>query len=91
MVLLGNGGIMAWYAELKRRHWYCIVDFDAIRLYKKWLWCQLPNETKEAILSKKAELAERRHAEAKQSLQRLLCLHTLLTSTCDSTYERRTL
>lgn len=28
---------MAWFAELKRRHWYCINQWDAISWYRKYL------------------------------------------------------
>ena len=36
--LVRRVGIMAWYAELKRRRWYCIIGIDMIRLYKKKLY-----------------------------------------------------
>ena len=29
---------MAWYAELKRRKWYCINSVDMIQLYKQKLY-----------------------------------------------------
>ena len=31
-----KGKKMAWYAELKRRQWYCINAFNAISLYIKY-------------------------------------------------------
>ena len=33
-----GGVVMAWYAELKRRKWYCINGIDMMRIYKQKLY-----------------------------------------------------
>ena len=49
---------MAWFAELKRRHWYCINQWDAISWYRKYLY-----DTWYASLTdeQKAKLEEQKH------------------------------
>lgn len=44
---------MSWYAECKRRHWYCILEWDAISWYSNYLYNQwyasLTKEQKEKL------------------------------------------
>lgn len=77
---------MAWYAELKRRRWYRVVGFDAIRLYRKWLWCCLPNENKERILERRRLQDEKDAEEAEIAVRRLLALTDYLHRRCGGPY-----
>lgn len=54
---------MAWYAELKRRKWYCINGMDAVATYKKqrydeW-YASLTDEEKELLARREQEERER--------------------------------
>ena len=55
---------MAWYAELKRRHWYCVNQWDAISWYRKHLY-----DTWYASLTdeQKAKLEEQKRLEKEKS------------------------
>lgn len=68
-----KGKKMAWYAELKRRQWYCINAFNAISLYIKYLnetwWNSLTEEQKQHY----HELKERRSEIEKCSI----CIYLL--------------
>mgnify|MGYP007033303499 CR=1 FL=1 len=71
--------IMAWYAELKRRHWYCINRWDAISWYRKHLY-----DTWYASLTEeqKATIEEQKHrADAKQKRELETVLMQLATRT----------
>lgn len=54
---------MAWYAELKRRRWYCIIEMDAIHEFKKKLyddwWQSLTPEEHERVLDQKSANVKR--------------------------------
>lgn len=63
---------MAWYAELKRRKWYCIKGIDMIRIYKKKLYddwySSLTDEQKQQLEEyQKAKAVKRKH-EAEMAL-----------------------
>lgn len=66
---------MAWYAELKRRHWYCINEWDAISWYSKYIyetWYKsLTPEQKTKLAENEQRKQEKRDADAKKSLARL--------------------
>lgn len=66
---------MAWYAELRRRHWYCINGMNMITLYKQKLfedWYQsLSEEEKEAYKEYKHKESERVDRELNTSLMKL--------------------
>lgn len=66
---------MAWYAELKRRKWYCINQFDAIRWYRQYLYDEwynsLTEEQKQHLEENGSKREEQRHREAQEAIQRL--------------------
>lgn len=63
---------MAWFAELKRRRWYCICGFSAISWYSKKLYDEwfgsLTEEEKRILEENKRAREEKRHREAMESL-----------------------
>lgn len=66
---------MAWYAELKRRKWYCINQWDAISWYKKYLYDEwynsLTDEQKERLEEHRRREKERKERELETSLMHL--------------------
>lgn len=68
---------MTWYAELKRRRWHCINQFDAICWYRQYLINSLTDEQKQHLEENKRKQKEQRHKEAHEAIQRL----TFMTAT----------
>ena len=68
---------MTWYAELKRRRWHCINQFDAICWYRQYLINNLTDEQKQRLEENKRKRKEQRHKEAHEAIQRL----TFMTAT----------
>lgn len=66
---------MAWYAELKRRKWYCINGFQAINWYRRYLYDEwynsLTDEQKQRLEENRRKREERRKQEAQAAIQRL--------------------
>lgn len=66
---------MAWYAELKRRHWYCINQWDAISWYRKHLYdtwyTSLTDEQKAKLEEQKRLEKEKSDYELRTTLMRL--------------------
>ena len=58
---------MAWFAELKRRHWYCINQWDAISWYREYLYdtwhASLTDEQKAKLEEQKRIDEEKRKLE----------------------------
>ena len=73
---------MAWYAELKRRKWYCINAFHAIRWYSKYLYNNwynsLTDEEKHQLEVRKQKRREREEKELQDSFMRL----AMITGAC---------
>ena len=69
---------MAWYAELKRRKWYCINQFDAVHWYNKHLYDEwynsLTDEQKERLKEYRRKKKEKAERETQEAIQRLLCM-----------------
>lgn len=69
---------MAWYAELKRRKWYCINGIDMIQLYRKKLYDDwynsLTDEQKQWLEEYRKAKAEKNRREAREAMQRLLMM-----------------
>ena len=66
---------MAWNAERKRRHWYCIYGWNAILwydefLYNQW-WNSLTDEEQEKVKEYKRKKREREEYEFQQMLSRI--------------------
>ena len=79
---------MAWYAELKRRRWYCINQFNAIRWYRKYLYEQwyngLTDEEKQRLEEYKREKALKDKKELDTAIQRL----AIMSATVAGLYNR---
>lgn len=69
---------MAWYAELKRRKWYCINGVDMIHAYKRKLYDDwynsLTDEQKQRLEEYRKAKAEKDRREAREAMQRLLMM-----------------
>lgn len=82
---------MAWNAERKRRHWYCINGWNAILWYDEFLydqwWNSLTDEEQEKVKEYKRKERERKEYEFQQMLSRLdLIFNTFADSAYDSAY-----
>lgn len=77
-----GGVVMAWYAELKRRKWYCINGIDMIRFYKQKLYDDwynsLTEEQKQRLEEYKKAKAEKRKHDAEMALARLGWLYSFM-------------
>lgn len=82
---------MAWNAEKKRRHWYCINGWNAILwydefLYNQW-WNSLTDDEQQKVKEYKRKERERKEYEFQQMLSRLdLIFNTFADSAYDSAY-----
>lgn len=75
---------MAWYAELKRRKWYCIVGINMRMLYKKkryddW-YNSLTEEQKQRLEEYRKKEAEKADKEFKEAIGRLCALSSYVRS-----------
>lgn len=66
---------MAFYAEMKRRRWYCVVGVNMItwysnKLYEDW-YNSLTDEQKQRIEEARRRRAEKNKRELEASIQRL--------------------
>ena len=66
---------MAWYAELKRRKWYCINGIDMIQLYKEKLYDDwynsLTDKQKQRLEEYRKVKVEKRKCDAEMALASL--------------------
>lgn len=73
---------MAWYAELKRRRWYCIVEMDAIHAFKKKLyddwWQSLTPEERERVLIQREKERQKNRDEAREAIKHMLIMEAAL-------------
>lgn len=73
---------MAWYAELKRRKWYCINGINMIQIYRKKLYDNwynsLTDEQKQRLEEYEKEEAEKRKRDAEMALARLGWLYSFM-------------
>lgn len=78
---------MAWYAELKRRKWYCINGIDMIHEYKKKLYDDwynsLTDEQKQRLEEYRKAKTEKRKHEAKIALARLEIMNMIIARFID--------
>lgn len=83
---------MAFYAELKRRKWYCVNQFNAIRWYRKYLYDEwynsLTEEQKQILEENKRRREEKRHKEAQAALQRLAYMTATLAGLNSRRYDK---
>lgn len=73
---------MAWYAELKRRKWYCINGIDMIQIYKQKLYDDwynsMTDEQKQRLEEYKKEKAEKDRMESRRAIQSLLMINDVI-------------
>lgn len=67
---------MAWYAELKRRQWYCINGINAITNYRKaryeaW-YSSLSEEQKQHLEERKRLREKQAEEELQKSIERIV-------------------
>ena len=84
---------MAFYAEMKRRHWYCVNGWNAILWYSDYLydewWNSLTDEQREKILERRRKRKEQRAKEAEAALARLLAMTSLVGNMGGNNYIER--
>lgn len=78
---------MAWNAERKRRHWYCINGWNAILWYDEFLydqwWNSLTDDEQQKVKEYKRKKRERKEYEFQQMLS---CLDLIFNTFADSAY-----
>lgn len=77
---------MAWFAELKRRKWYCINGIDMIQvcrknLYDDW-YNSLTDEQKQRLEEYRKAKAEKNRREAREAMQRLMMMTGMIAGLC---------
>lgn len=74
---------MAFYAELKRRKWYCVCTFNWINEYKKELYnkwySSLTEEQKIALEEQKKRREEERRRELNTSLAKIALMTGMIS------------
>lgn len=71
---------MSWYAELKRRHWYCINQWDTISWYRKYLYDIWYASLTEEQKAKLKEQKRRADAKRKRELETVFMQFATMTS-----------
>ncbi len=75
---------MAWYAELKRRKWYCINQVDMIHWYKKYLYDtwynSLTEEQKLQLEEQRRRQKEKDERETHAAIMRLMTMTGIIAS-----------
>lgn len=79
---------MAFYAEMKRRNWYCICGIDMITEYRRFLyneWYNSLTEDQKAILE---ENRKRREEQRQRELNTALAKLTMMSGMVAGLYAR---
>lgn len=75
---------MAWYAELRRRRWYCINGVDMVLWYKRYLydiwWSSLSEAEKYAVTERRKQDERRKERRLKEFIA--------MTSAINSIYSK---
>ena len=83
---------MAFYAELKRRKWYCINQFNAIRWYSRYSYDEwynsLTEEQKQILEENRRIREEKRHKEAQAALARLMYMTATIAGLRNRKYDK---
>ena len=73
---------MAWYAELKRRNWYCICQVNMIAWYSEYLYdewyASLTDEQKATLEEIHRKEREQREKELRTSMMKLAALTDMM-------------
>lgn len=73
---------MAWFAELKRRHWYCINQWNAISWYREYLYntwyASLTNEQKAKLEEQKRIDEEKRKREFETTMMKFATMTSIV-------------
>lgn len=73
---------MAWYAELKRRRWYCINGFDIISWYSQYLYDEWYNSLTDEQKEELAEAKRRKEEERKREVNTAIMKLAMMTGIC---------
>lgn len=78
---------MAFYAELRRRKWYCICGVNQIRQYRKYLydtwWNSLTEKEQEKVKQIRRKKEEADKKEAREAIGRLLITTGIVAGLAD--------
>lgn len=73
---------MAWWAEVKRRHWYCINGVNRIEEYNNWLyqqwWNSLSEDQKKDIEEQNRKIQQQNEEKMRALLKGFVKLHTMM-------------
>lgn len=83
---------MAWFAEMKRRHWHRVIGVNMIywysnKLYDEW-WEGLTDEQRELIKERRRKHEEREKFEAMTGLMSLAVMTDIMADMCNSRSRR---
>lgn len=82
---------MAWFAELKRRHWYCINQWDAISWYRKYLYdtwyASLTEEQKAKLEEQKRIAEEKRKREFETTMMKFATMTSIVCELSHGIYD----
>lgn len=84
---------MAWYAELKRRHWYRILGTNMVywysnKLYDEW-WNSLTDEQRERILERRRQRDEQRSREAREAIMIIGMMTAMVSGLYNPTMQKK--
>lgn len=86
---------MAWFAELKRRKWYCINQVNMIIEYKVYLYNEwynsLSEEDKQKLKEYKERKKQQRENEARLAIMKLLSMNRMISGLYEKINEDRLL
>lgn len=73
---------MAWWAEAKRRHWYCINSVNRIEEYNDWLyqqwWNSLSENQKKDIEEQNRRIRQQNEEKMQALLKEFVKLHMMM-------------
>lgn len=83
---------MAWFAEMKRRHWYRVIGVNMIywysnKLYDEW-WESLTDEQRELIEERRRKRKDHEKSEVMTSLMSLAMMTDIMLDMCNSRSRR---
>lgn len=79
---------MAFYAEMKRRNWYCICGIDMITEYRRFLYNEWYNSLTEEQKVKLEENKKRREEQRQRELNTELAKIAMMTGMIADLYSR---